>query len=101
MKVWYLSCRLVSRGGGREKIFSSGGAGVGGARPVGLWFFGGPIARIAGTKKPAHGGLICTSLGLLGVEVNSHFIKRLSDVNQCPFDLLALNMGLDDRVLLG
>ncbi len=84
-----------------EKNFLSGGRGVGGARPVGLWFFGGPIARIAGTKKPAHGGLICTSLGLLCVEVNSHFFQRLGDVNQSGLDLDALNMRLDDRVGLG
>ena len=45
-----------------ENFLSSGGWGVGGARPVGLLFFGGPIARMTDTKKPAHGGLICPTL---------------------------------------
>ena len=45
-----------------ENFLSSGGRGVGRVRPAGLLFFGGPIARTTGTKKPALGGLICPTL---------------------------------------
>ena len=39
-----------------EKIFLSGGRGVGGARPVGLLFFGAPVYGFQVQKSPHSAG---------------------------------------------